>query len=251
MYMLAAGQDATTLYKKNQEADKQEEHVPSKLFDLQFPAGYLQVEINNDETFNFKDKDNIVKGQYGIEHIIKYITQSIDPRNEILKDTNMADAHKIIEQTLIKFVNTDGKLVPTLLSNRESPMLKELDVLKVLNKMFKKIETTDETKNYLMCGNTQLCNQADRLVKKITFDVLDRTMNVIAQLTPDVADQKLKEKIMKYSIGLIYRMVKTMDNEFQTLVDRYNTISINVNEMIDLDNLIKEKGLIGKIEQKI
>lgn len=172
---------------------------------LKFPTGDVKLEISSGNKFTFFD-NNVLVGSYTIDNIISYLSGS-------LTDS------KLIEMTLVKINNGDIQIIKT------SPLVSELDILILLNKLLKKISSNNPN------------------VVKFTYKLIEHTLSVIAHISQqENISEELKNKLVRYSIGLMYGLTQFLN---------YNMTQINEKYSKMLSSLEQLKQVEEKLEQKL
>jgi len=192
--------------------------VPTeKEYLLTYPFGLMKIKIQNEQTFLFSDDNNTFIGQFTLNDIISYIssiTEQLDPT-----------AKKLIELTICKYEDTNLKL------NTESVFMNDIELLIILNRMFKNIESQPTSEN----------NNVKRFIYLLLEHTIMVLLNVSKQLK-DNTDDALKQKLMRCSIGLVYRLTQHLNmalletkNDCQnmiTTIDKIKTIEENIETKI-------------------
>lgn len=169
---------------------KEEPEKKVKEYKLQYPepTGTITV-ILDDDKFIFNDMTGTQIGIITINDIVNYIN-----------NTAMATTIK----NLLELTIFDKKDKTTL--NTRSPFMNNLEILFVLNRLFKTISQSE--------------------IKPFIYSLLEHTLNTIALASHQMKDMpdSMKQKLMKYSIGIVYQMMQCISTSLMTHEQHYSNL---------------------------
>lgn len=189
---------------------------------LQYPTYKMKVKVNADN-FLFYDDNNMFVGQFSVNDIVvyatqKYISKQMDPATK-----------KLIETSICSIKDNDGIQLNTL-----SPFMRELDLLFILNDSLRIFEM-----NKIHEFTSQNNEIVLHIIRKLIYSILEHTINVIAMISKDLTDDVIKNKLMRRSMGYMYRLtqyinasLKICENKFTSMMETVETLK-HVEERIE------------------
>lgn len=203
--------------------------INEKEFKLQYPVGIMTVKVLDNNKFLFYDYNNIFIGQYVVDDIINYILEN--------KNIDIS-TKKLIELTICKA--SDNEDVFKL--NTTTPFMNDIDLLMILNKMFKNFET-------LQIQNDE---RTIKIIRSFIYSLTEHTLNIISIISKplkDGYDETLKNKLMRYSIGLVYKLTQYLNSEITSSESKYKSILSTVEALKNIEDKI-ENQIINFCGQK-
>lgn len=206
--------------------------------------------------FTFYDKSNNYLGSFDVYDLIYYIVNSDQKnKNSMIKifginyqktDNDFAN-HKFIIENFIGQIKNSNSL---LKSYKDSPFMGSIELLVKLNEdiyNFVKFELPSQLNNFNPKSKTKIEN----IIYKFMFELLNYTLELIVIISNIIKDQNrphLKEQLIKYSVGIVYRISKYVDIKISKLIEKTNNLekilntSLKLKENIDnkLDNIQKQ-----------
>lgn len=211
----------------------------NKVYNLQYPVGILKVTVNIHNNFLFHDYDNVYMGEFNIDDIIYYIIIGVSRYHNIQTMIKKLDdtKKKLIELTICKYAIDTNKLI----LNVTSPFMNEIELLLILNKMFSKLNS--EYINDITNGSDIM----QEMVYKISYSIMEHTINKISILSQQLKnsdDHILKNKLIGYSISLIYKMTQFGINKLDAVSGKYRTLNSTLDKLMLVENELNAKILL-------
>jgi hypothetical protein len=222
--------------------DEHEIIKQDKEYFLQYPIGILKVKVLENDKFLFHDYNNVFIGQYTIGDIINYVVETVNPTagNTMKLDT---PTKKLIELTICKHVDDSSKFK----LNGMSPFMNDIDLLIILNKMLKNFETNNIHKfvSQHNIGNNpeqpQIIGDSSYnvdIIRKFIYSFVEHTINIISTISNQLKDGNnitLKNKLMGYSISLVYRLTQYMSASIISSENKYLSILSTVETLKSIE----------------
>jgi hypothetical protein len=208
-------------------------------FKLQYPVGIMKVKVLDNNKFLFHDYNNIFIGQYTIDDMINYILENTN-KTLILDQTNQPQkidvaTKKLIELTICKASNEED----VFKLNTTSPFMNDIELLMILNKMFKNFETYQIHKFVTANDYRSL-----KIIRKFIYSFIEHTINIVSiiskQLT-DGNDETLKNKLMRYSIGLVYKLTQYLNSEITSSETKYKSMLSTVESLRTIEDKMESE----------
>lgn len=212
--------------------------IQEREFKLQYPVGIMKVKVLDNNKFLFHDYNNIFIGQYTVDDIINYILEDMSKAQsfgQINQSKNIdVSTKKLIELTVCKASN--GEDVFKL--NTTSPFMNDIDLLMILNKIFKNFETHQIHK---------FVTQDDRslkIIRSFIYSLTEHTINIISIISKqlkDGHDETLKSKLMRYSIGLVYKLTQYLNSEIISSESKYKSMLSTVETLKNIEDKMENE----------
>ena len=120
--------------------------------------------------------------------------------------------------TLVKINNGDIQIVKT------SPLVLEIDILILLNKLLKKISSNNPN------------------VIKFTCKLIEHTLSVIAHLSQqENISEELKNKLVRYSIGLMYGLTQLLNHSMTQMNEKYSKMLTSMEQLKQVEEKLERK----------
>lgn len=216
--------------------EQQKENKVVKEYLLQYSSGTITVNVSDENKFLFYDSNHILIGQFTIDDVINYILQS--HTNDIVPDhsqlSNVQSMKKLIETSICtRLPNGDFKL------NTTSPFMNDIDLLMIVNKLLKHFEKTN-LQTFISSSNVN----TSKLIKLFIYTMTEHTLNVISIISKQLknsTDEKLKLKLVRYSIGLVYRLTQYLNSTIVETENNYNKIMSSIDSLKATETTIENK----------
>lgn len=212
------------------------------------------------QRFTFYDFRNNYLGNFTIAQLIKYVGSQIDNTFMLYIDNGFAE--NLITTMIGRIIRENNELEIKLKNHLESAFMGDLEMLIKLNNglsEFEKINLENELMKVFDDNKRLLIRD---LIKKFIYQLINYTLRVIAIISNEIKDDPSKEQmkttLLRYSVGLNYRLSNYVKTEISKNVESYNNLVENMNKLVevkrimrakidDLTNLIKEQNY--KIER--
>lgn len=177
----------------------------------------IMVTFNN-QTFSFYNNKKSHLGNFAINQLIKYVVS--DPT--FMPDIAMGTADTVIETFIC--TNKDGKL--RLYDHIASIFMGNLEMLVRLNNAMYDFEK----KNTELTESKYLAK-----IKAFNFTLLNHTLKIISTISSEHksnSNMEIKQKLMKYSIGIIYRMITYIRERLTSNIENTSIINANIDKLV-------------------
>jgi hypothetical protein len=187
----------------------------------------IMVKFDN-EIFSFYDNKKSHLGSFTIKQLLKYIVQD----NEFLVNTGMGTSQAIIETFICK--NQQNKI--RIYDHIASIFMGNLEMLIKLNNSLFKYEKMFEK---MFEKDISMCNKKCLLkIKAFNFTLLNHTLKIISTISNEynMNNVEIKNKLLRYSVGIVYRLINYIRERFTTNIDNTKIIHDNIKKLIKTRN---------------
>lgn len=197
--------------------------VPSLEFSLQYPLplGNIKVKLPHNQHFIFSKNTGEYIGQFEINDIFTLIKNYKEQKNIQMPNKDL------IEMTII--TSTPDK---NFKINSTSPFMNDIDLLIELNKIFQKYE------------ESQIQSVDIKLIRGFICMLIEHTLNTISIISKKIKDSNydtLKNKLMRYSTGLVYKLTYYIQLSIISSEKQYSEIKNTVEQLQMIENKIEQK----------
>ena len=235
-----------------------------------FSKGQEKLIINfNDDKIQISDSTGMSIGEIQVENILKYLGSTYDHKNQFMKfiDNSKFEEEKLlIEKFLFEIVsNSDQKKVIDLKNYTNSPLMGNIEFLVKLNeslynfekhKLDYELKYVDEKNRY----------NIERIIKEFIYLLLNYTLKIIVVVSEELKEKKnkenLKQQLIKYSIGITYRITQFVQNQLSVVMkknkslEKFYLMNFKLKNIIDTkidqisSNIQKQNELIEKLNKE-
>ena len=200
--------------------------------------------------YKFKDlTSNMSIGIFHINHLIKYVISPYDKNNKFLPNLNATkyeNAKEIIKKFVCKIkLDESHKTIDLELCDYiKSPFMGNIEMLISINNDLKNFEST-ELYDQLKHIDKHLKEYIEYTIRHLIYTFLNYTLKIISSVSPTVNNPELKNKLLNYTIWLVFR------------ISQYAKLQINdvVAENKKIENMLqtsnKLKIILNKKLQKL
>lgn len=177
------------------------------------------------KTFLFKDSRQNYIGSFGANHIVKYVGSPYDLKNQFMTNidnTSYNNAKNVIKNFVgcIK-VNPKLKYVNIiLLDYQTSPFMGDMELLMQLYSDLYDFETQELTRE-LMYVDEKFRTRVASIIEKFIYVLGSYILQLIAvtsdHIKNDASKDKIKSELIKFSIGLVYRISQYVQSQILIL----------------------------------
>jgi hypothetical protein len=210
--------------------------------------------------FSVLDQNNTSIGYFTIHHIAKYLGDYYDKKSQYLKnlDINVYKKAKELIKTLLFKINYNIKnnYADIILHDYlKSGFMGDIELLIKLNNQLYKytIESMQHDLAYVDFNNRQKIEQN---IKKFMFMMLNYTLKLIAIVSEQIKDndakKELKEHLVNYSIGIVYRINIFVQEQLKIINNQNKIIKESLDSNLEIKNVLKNKLdiLINNIQKE-
>lgn len=192
------------------------------------------------------DEKNTPLGYFTISHIMKYLGDVYDTKQQFLTDLDAQIYQKskaIIKALIFKLqYNKKNKYVDiNILDYTKSGFMGDIELLIKLNNLLYKYQK--ETL-YAELSKVDISNRIkiEQNVKKFIFMLLNYTLKLIAVISDKVKDNNdLKNKLLNYSIGITYRINLFVQEQLKVIKTQNDNIGETLKKNLEVKNELKGK----------
>jgi hypothetical protein len=241
--------NTTSLNSTNNNNNNNNLDISEKINDIYIKndEGYMKLLFENDK-FTFYNSNGSILGSFTFKQIIKYIGKQIDKQFYSNIDSG-------VSEELIKMMITDitidpvtGKLAIILRSHLESPFMGNLDLLIKLNNMLFTYEKTNLLNDLTLIRDEKLQYKLKQSIKQFIYLLLNHTLKIISIATEN-ASVEMKNKLLKYSVALTYRISNFMKEHIDSYNNQYKILYGQLEKLVNIKNIMNKK--LEKLEDKI
>lgn len=202
-------------------------------FLLQYPIGLLKVKID-DNKFIFHDYDDVFIGQFSINDLINYVAKlpNIEPATR-----------KLIELTICKYATNNMTIGYDIKLNKSSPFMSDIEILMKLNKLLKHFEA-----NEIYNLNDFASHEAIlKNIRIFIYSIVEHTLDVISIVSKQLksgSNDVLKNKLMRYSVGLVYRLTQYLNASINSSESKYNELQTTMQRLLETENKLASHMIV-------
>lgn len=219
------------------------------------PSGsnLILVFDENDNRFTFYNSNKSILGSFNFKQILKYIGKQIDPTFYSFIDLGYSDEliKSMLGEVLIDPITGKNNIV--LKSHIESPFMGNLDLLIRLNNLFYSYETKELLNDISLIKDEKTQYKLKLAIKQFIYLLINHTLKIIAIATEEIKDDPkqeiMKQKLLKYSVALTYRISGFMKEHLENYNNQYKSLYTQLEKLIIMKKTINDK--IDKLEEKI
>jgi len=210
----------------------------------------LLVSVNEKlNKFSIFNENNNLIGYFTIHHIIKYLGDIYDTKQQFLKEIDVVVYQKskeLIKALVFKLkYNKKNKYSDIIISDyTRSGFMSDIELLIKLNNQLHKYQL-EELQNDLSKVDINNRIKMEQNIKKFIFILLNYTLKLISivseQLKDDDDRKELRNNLINYSIGIVYRINLFVQDQLKVINNQQKTIRESLETNIQIKNVIKEK----------
>lgn len=210
----------------------------------------LLVSVNEKlNKFSIFNENNNLIGYFTVHHIIKYLGDIYDTKQQFLKEIDIVIFQKskeLIKALVFKLkYNKKNKYSDIIISDyTKSGFMSDIELLIKLNNQLHKYQL-GEMQNDLSKVDINDRIKIEQNIKKFIFILLNYTLKLISivseQLKDDDDKKELRENLINYSIGIVYRINLFVQEQLKVINNQHKTIKESLEINIQIKNVLKEK----------
>ncbi|QKF94053.1 hypothetical protein QKU48_gp0595 [Fadolivirus algeromassiliense] len=231
----------------------------------------LMVSINEElKKISVFDEQNKLIGYFTIEHLIKYLSNIYDIKNQFIKDIDnlLYEKGRELIKTLIFRLqyNKKNKYVDFIFNDyTKSGFMGDIELLIKFNNLLYTYQT-NKLQTELSKVDVHNRIKIETTIKKFIFLMLNYTLKLISIMSETLKDKdnhELKDKMLNYSISIVYRInifvqeqLKVIHNQnknLKELIDNSATVKETINRKITdlVDNIKLQNELLTNNNHQI
>lgn len=210
----------------------------------------ILINMENDK-FNFIDnKNNIDIGSMDIDDIVKIIYDEINMENT--KEDKLKKKKYIFNNLIgeFKYNSNENNVDFKPINYKNSIFMKNLEALMFLNHSLHQFQKLDKIKNYNNKNNfKQLANTLNQFIYIILLKTLELISVISKKLKNNPDNDELKKILLKYTIGLVFRISQYVQNYSNKMIHKIDNINKEEDKLNNIKVLIG--GKMDKLTSKI
>ena len=216
-------------------------------------SNLILVFDENESKFTFYNSNKSILGSFNFKQILKYIGKQIDSSFYSFVDLGYSDEliKSMVGEVLIDPITGKNNIV--LKSHLESPFMGNLDLLIRLNNLFYSYETKELINDLSIIKDEKTQYKLKLAIKQFIYLLINHTLKIIAIATEEIKDdpkqEVMKQKLLKYSVALTYRISGFMKEHLENYNNQYKSLYTQLEKLISMKKTINDK--IEKLEEKI
>ena len=216
-------------------------------------SNLILVFDENESKFTFYNSNKSILGSFNFKQILKYIGKQIDSSFYSFVDLGYSDEliKSMVGEVLIDPITGKNNIV--LKSHIESPFMGNLDLLIRLNNLFYSYETKELINDLSIIKDEKTQYKLKLAIKQFIYLLINHTLKIIAIATEEIKDdpkqEVMKQKLLKYSVALTYRISGFMKEHLENYNNQYKSLYTQLEKLISMKKTINDK--IEKLEEKI
>lgn len=216
----------------------------------------IMVSINElSSKISVVDENNKPIGYFTVSHIVKYLGNVYDTKQQFLPELNnevYKQGKTIIKKLIFKLnYNKKNKYADiVLLDHKQSGFMCDTELLVKLNSLLDNYHKT-QLQNDIASVYPHNKVKIEQNINKFIFLLINYTLSTISLISEQIKDDntktELKQRLLKYSIGLNYKLNMFVQQQLQFIHNQNNKIKEALDENLTIKNIIMEK-LEGNIK---
>lgn len=234
--------------------------------------GILASFNKKQERFSFHDKNRKILGSFTVPHLIKYIGKTHDNNFMHIQDDAEYDTSVFVIKAFIvtcdQMMNTLNNIQDaiTLKDHNTSPFMGDIEMLIMLNNLMHSFEKR-RLDGELMLIDEKHRKRAYLIIKNFIYSILKHTLKVLSivstKIKYDDSKKKLKENIMKYTAGIVFRITSFVKDQLNALNDSNQALEktlnlcsnlrqkANINISSLFQKMIEQNKYLSEVESKL
>jgi hypothetical protein len=238
---------------KELEEIEMENNKFKQLDNMKDSANLIAIYDEAENRFTFYNSNKSILGSFNFRQIVKYIGKQIDPTFYNFVESGYSEE---LIKTMIGEVLIDpitGKINIILKSHLDSPFMGNLDLLIKLNNSFFKYESTELMNDIALVNNEKLQYNMKISIKQFIYLLINHTLKIVSIASEDIKNDptqsEMKNKLLKYSVALTYRISNFMKEHIDNYNVQYKKLYGNLEKIINMKKIINNK--VNNLEEKI
>lgn len=191
------------------------------------------------------DEKNLAIGYFTISHIAKYLGDLYDIKKQFLNDLDIQVYQKskeLIKMLIFKLkYNKVNKYIDIVLYDYTiSGFMGDIELLIKLNNILYKYQK-EEMHADLSKVDLPYRIKIEQNIKKFIFMLLSYTLQLISIMSDKVKDEKLKENLINYSVGVVYRINLFVQEQLKVINNNNNNVSELLKKNLEIKHELKDK----------
>ena len=209
----------------------------------------ILVYNENENKFTFYNSNKSILGSFNFKQLIKYIGRQVE--NNFYSNIESGYSEEMIKSFLGEILvdPITGKIHFNLKSHIDSPFMGNIDLLIKLNNLFYHYEKNELINDLNIIQNEKVQYILKQSIKQFIYLMINHTLKIIAIATEDNVEQSMKEKLLKYSVALTYRINSFMKEHLENYNKQYKSLYNNLEKITKMKKVLNNK--IDLLETKI
>lgn len=205
----------------------------------------LHEKENNDHKFIFYNNKNSYLGSFNISQLIKYILLPVyGTKSEY---HNHQDSFELIRNLIFDIDLNKDSYLPNVKfkSYYESPFTGDIEMLLKLSSGINEYEHNHMETDLLKIENINMRKKVRLIIKHFYFLLLNHMLRVInsisEQIKNDNRKKDIKDKLLKYSIGINNKINNYVRNQLELQVEQNKNFGENMIKILDVKKKVIQK----------
>jgi hypothetical protein len=244
--------DLSNLHKQDID-DIENENINMNNLSKYTTGNLILVYDENEHKFTFYNSNKSILGSFNFKQIVKYIGRQIEPSFYNFVDSGYSEEliKSMLGEVLIDPIT--GKINIILKSHLESPFMGNLDLLIRLNNSFCNYEHKELLLDISTMQNDKTQYNIKLSIKQFIYLLINHTLKIIAiaseEIQNDNTQEQMKQKLLKYSVALTYRISSFMKEHLDNYNNQYKLLYEQMQKLANIKSTINTK--INNLETKI
>lgn len=196
----------------------------------------------------FDELNNLI-GYFTVEHLMKYLGDIYDTKNQFMKniDTTIYDKSKELIKSLVfklQYNKKDKYADIEFKDYTKSGFMGDIELLVKLNNMLY-LYQNEQLQSELSKVDIHNRIKIETNIRKFIFLLLNYTLKLIAIVSETLKNKpetkELKDNLINYSIGLVYRINMFVQDQLKIIHNQNKTLKDSIDNSIKIKETIKEK----------
>jgi hypothetical protein len=220
----------------------------------------MSVVFDNTEAtpykFSFYDNKQTLLGSFNVLQIIKFFGMEWEPK--FMESIDLGLSPDLIKKMLGEIIidKDTNRVEIKLKSHLESPFMGNIEMLIKLNNGIREYEIKHLENDLLKLENQKLKKRIRLTIKQFIYILLNHALKVIAHISEEIKNdpsrKELADTLLKYSIGITYRISSFVRDQLDLQIYSINALSENMVKLLSVRKVIASKmnSMIHKIEKE-
>jgi hypothetical protein len=194
--------------------------------------------------FSFYGNNNTLLGYFTIQQLIKFLGNRWDENFMKHVDTSISD--EIIKTFIGSADINEAQIVNIkLLSHLQSPFMGNIEMLMKVNNALQIFESKILNTELNEVKSIKIQEKIKLTIKQFIYMMLNQSLKVIAAISEEIKNDKsrdhLKEILLKYSVGITYRLSNFIRDQLDTQMTQYNNLNENITKIYNIRRTMSDK----------
>lgn len=231
------------------------QNIPEDVIQLmEYPDKSVKITLTAHRIFSFYDINSHLIGSFTINDLVKYISSFVDTENNFMANIDVKIVKSIIETNVCSIIplQTHGMIEIHLQDPIKTPFMGNINVLMIIYKMLKNFESMELEHMLSSVENKVAKETIYRTIKLFNYTFVEHLLKVIAYISAQIKDDSskasLREKLLQYSVSLVYSTSQYINSELTQMKSKFTSLNNGLEEIKSNQTLLKQS--IESIQHK-